>query len=132
LYVERGFLSAKIFDNKGETMEEKVWEEARRILEALGYRVQQLGGSARTPYPFNLLAVRSNEHVLIDVKYAEGDQVTTGFPGQWIRQAYEELYKKGVPAGWKVRVLLITRHDERLSYLFLEPRFEKPWFKLDG
>jgi len=112
-------------------MEEKVWEEARKILEGLGYRVEQLSGSTRTPYPFNLLAVRGKEHLLIDVKYAEEDQGTPGFPAPWIHRAYEELYKKGVPGGWKARVLFIAKHDDRISYLFLEPRFEKPWFKLD-
>jgi len=112
-------------------MEEKGWEIARKILEVLGYRVEQLSRSPTTPYPYDLLAVRGKEHLLIDVKYAEGDQGSAGFPAPWIRRAHEELYKKGASGIWKARVLFIAKHGDHINYLFLEPRFEKPWFKLD-
>ena len=86
-------------------MEEKGWKEAGKILEGLGYRVEQKSRTTRTPYPYDLIAEKGEEHLLIDIKYAEEDQGSSGFPAPWIRRAFQELKKKAVSEGWKARVL---------------------------
>ena len=112
-------------------MEEKGWDEARKILEGLGYRVGQMSRTTRTPYPYDLIAEKGGEHLLIEVKYAEDNHESAGFYFRWSRRAYQELKKKAVSEGWKSRVLLIARDGDQVNYLFLEPHFAEPWFKLD-
>lgn len=119
---------------EGEPMEERGRKEARKILEGLGFKHIEEIGNIRTPHPYDMSAKKGEEQFLIEVKYVEKPEDeplsksrnTGGFPFPWICRAKEVVSK-----GQKALVMVIAKREDRVSYLFLEPRFEKPWFKCE-
>lgn len=110
-------------------MEEFGREEAKKILERLDYRHIKPIGKIKTKFPYDMVAKKGTEHLLIEVKYAEDGQGSSGFPVPWICRAYQVLtHMRTISEGWKAQVLIIAKRGDRVSHLFLEPHFEKPWF----
>jgi len=99
------------------------------LKEKLGF--QEIRQLPKIHFPFDLVAKKDKKCYLIDVKFKgnyKKDYVYGGLPTAWpFRACYvkEKLSEKVKQVDLRFFVLLLLqKENEKLEYLFLEPRFD--------
>jgi hypothetical protein len=101
-------------------------EAAEAILRNLGF-TRFWYSDPKKSLPIDLAASDGKVRYLIELKYAERtNQSTSGFPFPWIRRVTSLIEDdRIVQRGYKFLVMVISKNEDGMSCLFLEPPHKK-------